>query len=78
MEASSMIVERRIRQHAGFALVEILVELAVAGCRALARRMDVLARARRNALLRRELHGMSDHMLRDIGIERSHIDSLYR
>lgn len=78
MEGSSAIVERRLRQASGLAIIEVLIDAALAGCRALSRGMAALARVRRNALLRRELHGMSDHMLRDIGVDRTHIDSLFR
>ena len=36
------------------------------------------ARARSKAATRRELHGLSDHTLRDIGLHRSQIDGLFR
>ncbi len=78
MDGSSAIAGRRLRQPAGLAIIEVLIDAAVAGRRALSRGMSGLARVRRNALLRRELHGMSDHMLRDIGVDRAHIDSLFR
>jgi len=38
--------------------------------------IDAVARARRSARLRRELQGLSDHMLRDIGVSRPEIDSI--
>ena len=36
------------------------------------------AKARGKAATRRELHGLSDHALRDIGLHRSQIDGLFR
>ncbi len=36
------------------------------------------AEARGKAATRRELHGLSDHTLRDIGLHRSQIDGLFR
>jgi uncharacterized protein YjiS (DUF1127 family) len=78
MEQSAAIIERRMRQHAGFALVEFLIELGIAALRAASARIDAAARAHRLQVLRRELHGMSDHMLRDIGVDRAQIDGLFR
>lgn len=39
---------------------------------------SVWAEARGKAATRRQLHGLSDHTLRDIGLHRSQIDALYR
>jgi len=77
MEASQAIIERRMRQHAGFTLVEILIELSVSAFRAVLARIDAAALVRRRQMLRGEFHGMSDHLLRDIGVERSQIDALF-
>jgi uncharacterized protein YjiS (DUF1127 family) len=38
--------------------------------------IQIFARARRSARLRRELQGLSDHMLRDIGVSRPEINSI--
>lgn len=77
MEASNSIAGRRMRNHAGYALVEGLAELAAAGGRALARMAAAIAERQRRAQARRELHGLSDHFLRDIGLERQQIDRLF-
>lgn len=78
METRQAMIERRMRQHAGFALVEVLIELAVSAVRAVSARIEAVAQAHRRMSLRTELHNMSDHMLRDIGVERSRIDALFR
>ena len=78
MEAGSAIIERRMRQHAGFALVEILIELALSAARRLSGWFEAGARASRQRQARRELHGLSDRMLRDIGVDRAQIDGLFR
>lgn len=77
MEASS-IAQRRIQNTAGYALVVVLVEFIVAGYRVIARQLAAFATARRQAQARRELHRLSDHYLRDIGIDRNQIDRLFR
>jgi uncharacterized protein YjiS (DUF1127 family) len=44
----------------------------------IARWVRALERARRNAIARRELSRLTDHFLRDVGLERSDIDRLFR
>ncbi len=78
MDATSTFVERRMRAHAGYALVEGALDLALAGWRALARLAQAIGEAQRRAAARRDLHALSDHFLRDIGRERSQIDRLFR
>ena len=78
MEASSSIALRRMQNHAGFALIEALIELAAAGWQALARQAEAIAERQRQARARRELSSLSDHFLRDIGLERNQIDRLFR
>lgn len=58
-----------------------IATLAAALARALSRARDAVAAwavARGKAATRRELHGLSDHALRDIGLHRSQIDCLFR
>jgi len=43
-----------------------------------ARWATAIERARQNAIARRELSRLSDRFLRDIGLERSQIDGLFR
>jgi len=58
-----------------------IAQLAAALARALAAARDAVAawaQSRRKTATRRELHGLSDHALRDIGLHRSQIDGLFR
>jgi len=58
-----------------------IARLAAALASALATACDTVAawaEARGKAATRRELHGLSDHTLRDIGLHRSQIDGLFR
>jgi uncharacterized protein YjiS (DUF1127 family) len=77
MEGSSSI-NVRMHDHAGYALVDIVTELVASAGRAAAQGARRLAEARRQAQARRELHQLSDRFLKDIGIERSDIDGMFR
>jgi uncharacterized protein YjiS (DUF1127 family) len=79
MEGTSLILDaRRPHAHAGFALIEILAALiAGAGC-ALARAAEAYAARQQRAQARRDLASLSDRSLRDIGLERSQIEQLFR
>ncbi len=58
-----------------------LASLSAGIARALASACDAVAawaQARARAATRRELHNLSDHALRDIGLHRSQIDGLFR
>ncbi len=77
MQASS-ILEPRLSRQAAIARAEALAELAFAAVRGLGRVARSIGRNARRATLRRDLHAMSDHMLRDIGVDRTQIDSLFR
>ena len=74
MEAGSTVYQRT-RQR--YALVEILIELGIAGWQAAARAAGVLERSRRRAQARRELRSLSDRSLADIGLDRHQIDRLF-
>jgi uncharacterized protein YjiS (DUF1127 family) len=76
MQASSVVYQRGMRRYAGRALIGILIATAVAGWRALSRVVAAIARMRRRKRLHRELHYLSDHVLRDIGLDRRQIDRL--
>ena len=77
MEVSSLIA-RSSASPAGYALIEILVELAVAGCRAVAALGKRLVAAQRRSQARRELYALSDRSLKDIGLDRNQIEGLFR
>ncbi len=78
MQAANSIDQRLTRYHARFALIEVLVGIVATGWHAVANWFAALAASRRRALSRRELHRLSDRSLRDIGLERSDIDRLFR
>jgi uncharacterized protein YjiS (DUF1127 family) len=78
MNASDTTITRRFPYHPGYALVEELVEWTVSGWRKLSRGAARYAAARRLRQARRELHRLSDHTLRDIGLNRCDIDGLFR
>ena len=77
MEASS-IAARRIQTPAGAALVIVLVDLAAAAYQALARAAAALAASQRRAQARSELLALSDRSLKDIGLSRSEVETLFR
>jgi uncharacterized protein YjiS (DUF1127 family) len=68
----------RQRAHAGYARIEIVIELALAGAAMLGRGVSALIRAQHMARMRREMQGLSDHYLRDIGLSRHEIDRIFR
>jgi len=69
---------QRPPRQASSAIPTMFTELLGAGWRALAKLRAALAEAQRMARTRRELHALSDHFLRDIGIDRRQIDRLFR
>jgi uncharacterized protein YjiS (DUF1127 family) len=71
--AGSIEQSHRIR-HA-LLLAEFLAEVLVGAHRTAAGWFAAAARARRRARARRELHGLSDRMLADIGLTRERIHS---
>ena len=81
MEGSSSI---QMRIHSpklsmrGYALVDIVLELAVSAGRAAARLAAQAIAHQRQVRARNELQNLSDHFLRDIGIDRSDIDRMFR
>jgi len=77
MNAGDTTINRRMQYHAGYALVEVLVEWLAAGWQALSRGMANAAAARQRRQARLELRRLSDRMLRDIGLERDQIDRLF-
>lgn len=58
-------------------LQALAAALAAAGARARAW-LEAYTAARARSVVARELHHMSDHMLRDIGLHRSQIESAVR
>ena len=75
---SSSIQLRMTQYHARFSLIEALVELIARGWKSVALKMSEIARARRNARARHELQALSDHFLKDLGLERGQIDRMFR
>jgi uncharacterized protein YjiS (DUF1127 family) len=63
---------------AGYALVEVAIELAVAGAKALRNGIAGLVKAQRMARIRHEMYAMSDRSLSDIGLHRDEIDRMFR
>lgn len=78
MEASTIMRARRLQAQANYALIEVLIGLAVTAWQAASLKLSALAAERRQARARRELRGLSDHFLKDIGLSRHEIDSLFR
>ncbi len=78
MEGNSIIYGRRMQQHAGYAIIEILAGLAASAWRGVSDRLAAFSESQRQARARRELRNLSDHFLKDIGVERSEIDRLFR
>ena len=78
MEDASTIRGSRPTAHAGYAVIEALAAMAVDAALAVRRWASGALRARRTAAIRREMLGMSDHFLRDIGLNRSQVDRLFR
>jgi uncharacterized protein YjiS (DUF1127 family) len=75
MEAGSTVYQRTRQRYA--LLVEILIELGLAGWQAVAHAAGALERMRRQAQARRELRSLSDRSLADIGLDRHQIDRLF-
>ena len=67
-----------ISKHAGFVVVETVIELASAAGRVAGNILVRIAEAHRKAMLRRELEQLSDRMLKDIGLSRGQINGLFR
>ena len=78
MDSSMGIQGNRQRAHAGYALLEVVAGLVMAVFAAAWRGLQALERARRMARVRREMHGLSDHFLSDIGLRRSDIERIFR
>ena len=78
MEGCSTINGRRIQHHAGYALIEVFAGLCAAAWKGIAAGVEAFAKSQRQARARRELSNLSDHFLRDIGVERHDIDRLFR
>ena len=78
MQATGSIDRRVISYRARFTLIEVLIELLVAGWRILSGWVEAIAENRRSAQACRNLHDLSDHYLKDIGIRRSDISRMFR
>ena len=78
MEETSGIHFRRMQFHASHAFFEVFAGLAAASWQTLSRWGAAYLRRRREARLREEFRGMSDHFLKDIGLTRGQIDQMFR
>jgi uncharacterized protein YjiS (DUF1127 family) len=63
-------------QHKGYDRLETIASLAGSALRSVWRGVQHLNELRAKAKMQRDLHALSDHMLRDIGLHRSQIDRL--
>jgi uncharacterized protein YjiS (DUF1127 family) len=75
---SNAISGRQPALHAGYARLEIVAETALAALRALWKGWLSIHAAWNAERARNELRALSDRTLKDIGLHRSQIDSLYR
>ena len=75
---SNTISGRQHVVHAGYARLETVAEAALAALRALRQGWLRLHAAWNAERARNELRALSDRTLKDIGLHRSQIDSLYR
>ena len=78
MHGTSSIDQRLVRYHARFALVEVLIGFIAAAWRMLSGWLEGIAQIQRQEQARRELRGLDDRFLRDIGLDRNQIDRLFR
>jgi uncharacterized protein YjiS (DUF1127 family) len=77
-EGTGTLNPHRYRGHAGFSLFEVIGTLIAAAAGKLWAWVSARMEAARMAAVRRELHRMSDHYLRDIGLSRTDIDRMFR
>jgi uncharacterized protein YjiS (DUF1127 family) len=78
MEGTGTLNLSPTQRHASFARFEVLGSLLSAAAEKIWAWLVARADAARSAAVRRELHRMSDHYLRDIGLTRTDIDALFR
>jgi len=78
MDASTTINGRRLQPPAGYVIIEGITELCAAGWRGLSKLATAFSAYQRRAQARDELRRLSDRSLKDIGLERSEIDRLFR
>lgn len=69
---------RRMQFLSAFVLLEAIIGRGVAAWRLIERPFAAFAERQRQARARNELHRLSDHTLKDIGLERGQIDRLFR
>ena len=74
----STLRNRRPQDFPAYATGEIIAALIATGWLRVAQWLDAAAQAQGRARARRELHYLNDRTLRDIGIDRSEIDGLFR
>jgi len=78
MDGSTTINGRRLQPPVGYVIIEGLTEFFAAIWRGLSRLAGAFAAYQRRARARDELRRLSDRSLKDIGLERSQIDRLFR
>jgi len=78
MDGSTTINGRRLQPPVGYVLIEGLTEFFKAGWRGLSKLATAFAAYQRRARAREELRRLSDRSLKDIGLQRSEIDRLFR
>lgn len=78
MEGTETLKLNPARQHAGLSLFAVIGSFVLATAQNLFAWVVERNEAARMGAIRRELHGMSDHYLRDIGLTRTDIDAMFR
>ncbi len=78
MQGTGSMHTARLPSGGGYALLEILIGLAVSAARKFSAVLEAALEARRLSRARRDLRSLSDHHLRDIGLTRDDVERLFR
>ena len=78
MQGTGSLHATRLPSGGGYALLEILIGLAVSAARRLGTALESAMEAQRLSRARRDLRALSDHHLRDIGLTRDEVERLFR
>jgi len=78
MDASTTINGRRLQPPAGYVIIESLAGFCAAVWRGASKLITAFAAYQQRARARDELRRLSDRSLKDIGLERSEIERLFR
>lgn len=78
MQGTGSLHATRLPSGGGYALLEIVIGLAVKGASRLGGILERAMESHRIARARRDLQALSDHHLRDIGLTREDVERLFR